>query len=80
MRIASAIFAGAIAAMTVLTVPALAKNSAVQRTDEPSAPSACHSYEQEADGSWKAVPCQELGPGQQAQHKPAAGNTDNATR
>ena len=80
MRIASAIFAGSIAALTILTVPALAKNSAVQRTDESSAPPPCHSYEQEADGSWKAVSCQELGPGQQAQHKPATGNADNATR
>jgi hypothetical protein len=67
MRIASAIVAGSIAALAILTAPALAKNAAVQRTDEPSAPPACHSYEQEADGSWKAVPCQELGPGQQAQ-------------
>jgi hypothetical protein len=80
MRIASAIFAGAMAALTVLAAPALAKNSAVQKTDEPSAASACHSYEQEADGSWKPVPCQELGPGQQAQHRPATGSADNATR
>jgi hypothetical protein len=80
MRIARAIFAGAIAALTVLTVPALAKNSAVQKADEPSAASPCHSYEQEADGSWKPVPCQELGPGQQAQHRPAAGSADSATR
>jgi hypothetical protein len=80
MRRASAIFAGSITALAILTVPALAKGSAVQKTDEPSAPPACQSYEQEADGSWKAVPCQELGPGQQAQHKPATGNADNATR
>jgi len=80
MRIASTIFAGSMAVLAVLSAPALAKNSAVQRTDEPAAPSPCHSYEQEADGSWKPVPCQELGPGQQAQHRPATGNPDNATR
>jgi hypothetical protein len=80
MRIAKAIIAGSIAALAVLAAPALAKNSSVQKTDEPPAPPPCHSYVQEADGSWKPIPCQELGPGQQAQHKPAAGSTDNATQ
>jgi hypothetical protein len=80
MRIVRAIVAGSLAALAVLTAPALAKNSAVQKTEEPAAPPPCHSYEQDADGSWKPVPCQELGPGQQAKHRPAAGSADNATQ
>ena len=34
MRIARSIFVGSIAALAVLTAPALAKNSNVQKTDE----------------------------------------------
>jgi hypothetical protein len=80
MRIAGAMLVGAMAALAVLAAPTLAKSSAVQKTEEPPVASPCHSYEQEADGSWKPVPCQELGPGQQARHRPAAGSADNATR
>ncbi len=61
MRIAGALFAGSVAALAVLMAPALAKNSDVQKPDEKSASSTCHSYQMAADGTWTALPCQELG-------------------
>ncbi len=79
MRIASAIFAGSIAALAALTAPALAKDSNAPKTGDQSASPACTSYEQTLDGEWRPVPCQELGSSAQTQHKPATGSTDNAT-
>ena len=70
MRIAGIIFTGFVAAL-VMTVPALAKNSESQKTDEKSAPPSCHAYQQAADGSWTALPCQEFGDGH-TQHRPPA--------
>ncbi len=69
MRIAGVLFAGSVAALAVLTTPALAKNSDAQKADEKSASSTCHSYQMGADGSWTALPCQELGTSPHAQHK-----------
>ena len=43
MRIAPLIFTGSIAALAVLTAPALAKNSNTQKIDDPSAASASSS-------------------------------------
>jgi hypothetical protein len=61
MRIAKSIFVGSMAALALLTAPALAKNSNVQKTDDsPTSPS-CHAYQQAADGSWTQLPCQEMG-------------------
>ena len=76
MRIAQWIFTGSIAALAVLTAPALAKNSNTQKIDDLSAASAsssCHAYQQAPDGSWTALPCQELGTTSQArpQHESA---------
>ena len=79
MRIAHLIFTGSIAALAVLTAPALAKNSNTQKVDNTSASSAspasptCHAYQQAADGSWTSLPCQENGsaPQPQTQHKSA---------
>lgn len=68
MRIAAVLFASAVAALAGLT-PALAKNSDAQKADEKSASSTCHSYEMAADGSWTALPCQELGAPSHAQRK-----------
>jgi hypothetical protein len=77
MRIAQLIFTGSIAALTMLTAPALAKNSHTQKVDDTSASSAsptCQAYQQAPDGSWTALPCQENGsaPQAQTQHKSAA--------
>ncbi len=76
MRIAHLIFTGSIAALAVLTAPALAKNSHSQKVDDTSASStspSCHAYQQAPDGSWTSLPCQENGsaPQAQTQHKSA---------
>jgi hypothetical protein len=78
MRIASAILAGSIAALAVLTTPVLAKNSDAQKTDGQSPLAPCTSYEL-TGGEWKPIPCQEVGPGGQTQHKPSTGSADTAT-
>jgi hypothetical protein len=56
MRAVTAIFLGAIVALGA--GPSLAKTS--DKTSEASSP-ACHAYEQNPDGSWKQLPCQEDG-------------------
>ena len=85
MRIAHLIFTGSIAALAALTAPALAKNSNTQKIDDPSAASAsssCHAYQQAPDGSWTALPCQELGTTSQArpQHESAGKNSEDGAR
>jgi hypothetical protein len=80
MRINHAIFFGSVAALAVLAAPSLARNTEAQRTSEQPATTApspsCQSYQQEADGSWKQLPCRELGSGDGSQHKPSAPNAD----
>jgi hypothetical protein len=89
MRIAHLIFTGSIAALAVLTAPALAKNSNTQKTDDastsaatPSASSACHAYQQAPDGSWNPVTCQEVGASSQAQtqHRSASQGSNEDAR
>ena len=77
MRIAAAIFACSMAALAVLATPALARNSGAQSTDDKSTATPCSSYEQELNGEWKPIPCQEVGG--QTQHKPSTGSADTAT-
>ena len=76
MRIKYAIFFGSMAAMAVLAPPSLARNSEAQRGGDQStstSPSpSCHNYQQEADGSWKELPCRELGSEDGSRHKPPA--------
>jgi hypothetical protein len=83
MRKAYAILAGSIAALAVLTTPVLAKSANATanapKADDPSAPAACHSYVQTADGEWKPMPCHEVGTEAPTQHKHAAGTADTAT-
>ena len=84
MRIAHLIFTGSIAALAVLTAPALAKNSNTQKTDDAAtstASSPCHAYQQAPDGSWNPVACEEVGAPSQAQtqHRPVSqGSTEDA--
>ena len=86
MRIARLIFTGSIAALAVLTAPALAKNSNTQKIDDTSASSpassSCHAYQQAPDGSWNPLPCQESGGASQAQtqHKSATRGSDEDAR
>jgi hypothetical protein len=65
MRVMTATFLAAIAALAVGAGPSLAKPSdktadTPKAVDETSSPP-CHAYEQSADGSWKALACQEEG-------------------
>jgi hypothetical protein len=79
MQIAPLIFNG-FTALVMLAAPALAKNSHTQKIDDQPASRSCQAYQQAADGSWAALPCQELGASEQAQHKSAARKTDEDTR
>jgi len=88
MRIAHLIFTGSIAALAVLTAPALAKNSNTQKTDDASTSatssgsSPCHAYQQAPDGSWNPVSCQEVGaqPQAQTQHRSAGQGSNEDAR
>jgi hypothetical protein len=80
MRKVNAILFGSIAALATLTAPVLAKNSDTQKADDKPVSSSCHSYRQNPDGSWTPLPCQELGPGTQAQPRPATRSVDGTTR
>jgi hypothetical protein len=79
MRIASAIVIGSLAALAVLTTPVLAKHPEAPQTDDKPASPTCNSYEQDANGDWKPVPCQE-GPEGATQRRPQPASADNATR
>jgi hypothetical protein len=78
MRIATMIFAGSMAAL-ILTGTAIAKNSEAQKADDKSGSASCHAYQQAADGSWIALPCQEFGNGQN-QDRPAAKGSEEEPR
>ncbi len=82
MRITGLIFAGPMAALGVLALPALAKNSNMQKPDDNSISSSCHAYQRAADGSWTQLPCQEMGsPASGAtQHKSATRSADEPNR
>ena len=83
MRTRYAIVFGSMAALAILATPARARNAENQKaTNEQTAssPTACHSYQQEADGSWKELPCRELGSGDESRHKPSSPNPDDGER
>ena len=80
MRIAKVIFVGSIATLAALTVPALAKNSTTQKSENQPTSSSCHAYQQAADGSWTELPCEEAGSSGQTQHKPPAKGGEDPPR
>ena len=80
MRIKHAISAGIVAALCLLTAPALANNSNAQPAADPPAASSCSALQRMADGSWARLPCQEVGSPQQAPGKSAARSPDRQTR
>jgi hypothetical protein len=84
MRIATVIFAGSVAALAHFATPALAKNSETQpdaqKADEKQSTSPCRAYQKAADGSWQAMPCQEMGAPAETKPKSATGNSDKRTR
>lgn len=81
MRIGPVILVGSLAALVATTAPALARNSQTQKTaDEQTNSSACHAYQQAADGSWTALPCQEHGAAAQTEHRRAESGSDEPQR
>jgi hypothetical protein len=80
MRRAIAIATGFAVALAALSSPVMAKNQNAPKAEEkPASTSSCHSYVQNPDGSWTAVPCQEFGPPTQTQHKSPGRGDDNAS-
>lgn len=86
MRVTGSIFAGSIAVLVALIMPALAKNSSpnshananAQSVEDQPAARGCHAYQQAADGSWVQLPCQEVGPtAQPAAHGKSATRAPN---
>lgn len=63
MRIASLVFAGALATGSLLAGPSLARNVDVQKGEDKSVggSASCSAYQQAADGSWEQLPCKETG-------------------
>jgi hypothetical protein len=79
MRIARLVFAGALAAMTAIAAPALAKSSDRQKADDKSTATSvgCQAYQQAADGSWTRLPCGEAGSGGATQQRGPAKSADD---
>jgi len=62
MRLITTTLSAAIVALATAVAPALARTADAARTDsEISAPTPCHAYEQNPDGSWKELACAEDG-------------------
>lgn len=81
MRIGHVILVSSLAALVATTAPVLARNSQTQKTgDDQMSSSACHAYQQAADGTWTALPCQEHGATAQTEHKTAAAGNNEPQR
>lgn len=82
MRSIHVVFAGALAAATVLTAPALAKNPDAQKGEEKSTSSSCSAYQQAPDGTWEPLPCKETGerPQPQTQNRSSQPGADRQER
>jgi hypothetical protein len=84
MRLGQAIFFGSAAALLTLAAPTLARNSAANshttKAVEAPASSSCHAYQQESDGTWKQLPCQEVGSRPIVQPRAAAKGGTDATQ
>ena len=79
MRIRYAIIVGAMAALTSLAVPALARHSEAPKAGESPAAAACSARQRLPDGSRTQLPCQELGAPEQTRRKSATRNPDQQT-
>jgi hypothetical protein len=84
MRLGQAILFGAAAALLTLAAPTLARNSSTNshtaKATEAPASTSCHAYQQEADGSWTQLPCQEMGSKASAQPHSAAKSATEETQ
>jgi hypothetical protein len=80
MRVVIATFIGVIATAFLLAPPALARPSnAPNAGDELSKP-VCYGYEQNPDGSWRQIPCQENGLSAQAGAKVSTRDAGKSSR
>jgi hypothetical protein len=83
MRLGQAILFGAAAALLTLAAPTLARNSSTNshtaKATEAPASTSCHAYQQETDGSWTQLPCQEMGAKASAQPHYAAKSATEET-
>lgn len=59
----------ALAALALLAVPALGKNTKAQEPETEDASPSCHSYQLGPDGNWVPLPCRELGTPSPPQHR-----------
>jgi hypothetical protein len=82
MRSIHFVFAGAIAAATVLTAPVLARNADAQKGEEKATSSYCSAYQQAPDGSWEQLPCKETSGREQpqTQHRTSPQGADREER
>lgn len=61
----------ALVTLAALAAPAFAKNVKAQKQSEETASSTCHAYQQDADGNWVALPCEEERATRPAHHRSA---------
>ncbi|MDE2243226.1 MAG: hypothetical protein KGK01_12525 [Bradyrhizobium sp.] len=61
MQLITKTISAAIVILAVAAAPALARTSEVARSGSEIAPTPCHAYEQNPDGSWKELSCAENG-------------------
>jgi hypothetical protein len=84
MRLGQAIFFGSAAALLTLAAPTLARNSSAHshtaKAAETPVSSSCRAYQQDADGTWKQLPCQEIGSSAAAQPRSAGTGATDETR
>jgi hypothetical protein len=80
MRVVIATFLGMMTITVMVVNPALARpTNAPNASDEASKPP-CYGYEQNADGSWRQIPCQENGLSTQAGAKVTARDARKTSR
>jgi hypothetical protein len=77
MRMVVAILSAAVAALTMLGSPVLAKNAEAQKVGEPAAV-ACSSYQKAENGTWTRIPCQEVGATPEQRTRPATHSSNQA--
>ena len=80
MRKGNATLLASLTTLALLTAPVLAKSPGAQKAEEKPDSSSCHSYVQNPDGSWTPIPCQEVGPPTQTQHKSRGRDDDDNDR
>ena len=70
-------FIGSLAALALLSVPVMARNSSARPAEDKTVSSQCHSLQPGPDGSWVEIPCQELGAA--PQRRPEGGSAEQSS-